>query len=59
MQVIIIKTIKPVRINSKGVINFNKKKIMTIIINNAAVPINILPAVLTTPTIISNSASAG
>jgi hypothetical protein len=50
-----IRRIKPVRINSMGVINFKKKKIRTIIINNTAVPMKILPAVLTTPKIISNS----
>jgi hypothetical protein len=59
MQIIIIKRIKPVRINSMGVINFKKKKIRTIVINNTAVPMNILPAVLTTPTVISNSDPAG
>ncbi|MGB7956904.1 MAG: hypothetical protein WCF23_23265 [Candidatus Nitrosopolaris sp.] len=47
--------IEPVRINSMGVINFKKKKIMTIIINNTAIPMKILPAVLTTPKNISNS----
>ncbi|MFZ0896945.1 MAG: hypothetical protein WAZ77_20790 [Candidatus Nitrosopolaris sp.] len=46
---------EPVRINSMGVINFKKKKIRTIIINNTAIPMKILPAVLTTPKIISNS----
>jgi|GEM_PF-1147837 len=55
MQIIMIRRIKPVRINSTGVINFKKKKIRTIIINNTAVPMKILPAVLTTPKIISNS----
>ena len=55
MQIIMIRRIKPVRINSMGVINFKKKKIITIIINNTAVPMKILPAVLTTPKIISNS----
>jgi len=55
MQIIMTRRIKPVRINSMGVINFKKKKIMTIIINNTAVPMKILPAVLTTPKIISNS----
>ena len=55
MQIIMIRRIKPVRINSMGVINFKKKKIMTIIINNTAVPMKILPAVRTTPNIISNS----
>ena len=55
MQIIMIRRIKPVRINSMGVINFKKKKIRTIIINNTAVPMKILPAVLTTPKIISNS----
>jgi hypothetical protein len=55
MQIIMINRIKPVRINSMGVINFKKKKIRTIIINNTAVPMNILPAVLTTPKIIFNS----
>jgi hypothetical protein len=56
MQIIIIKRVKPVRINTMGVINFKKKKIRTIIINNTAVPMNILPAVLTTPTVISDPA---
>ncbi len=37
-----------------GVINFTKKKIRTIIATEAAIPINILPAVLTTLKIISN-----
>ncbi len=55
MQIIMTRRIKPVRINSMGVINFKKKKIKTIIINNTAVPMKILPAVLTTPKIISNS----
>jgi hypothetical protein len=55
MQIIMTRRIKPVRINSMGVINFKKKKIRTIIINNTAVPMKILPAVLTTPKIISNS----
>ena len=55
MQIIMIRRIKPVRINSIGVINFKKKKIMTIIINNTAVPMKILPAVLTTPKIKSKS----
>jgi hypothetical protein len=55
MQIIMIRRIKPVRVNSTGVINFKKKKIRTIIINNTAVPMKILPAVLTTPKIISNS----
>ena len=55
MQIIMITRIKPVRINSIGVINFKKKKIMTIIINNTDVPMKILPAVRTTPKIISNS----
>ena len=55
MQIIMTMRIKPVRINSMGVINFKKKKIMTIIINNTAVPMKILPAVLTTPKIISKS----
>jgi hypothetical protein len=55
MQIIMIRRIKPVRINGMGVINFKKKKIMTIIINNTAVPMKILPAVLTTPKIKSNS----
>jgi len=55
MQIIMIRRIKPVRINSMGVINFKKKKIRTITINNTAVPMKILPAVLTTPKIISNS----
>ena len=55
MQIIMIRRIKPVRINSMGVINFKKKKIMTIIINNTDVPMKILPAVRTTPNIISNS----
>jgi hypothetical protein len=55
MQIIMIRRIKPVRINSTGVINFKKKKIRTITINNTAVPMKILPAVLTTPKIISNS----
>jgi hypothetical protein len=59
MQIIIIKRVKPVRINTMGVINFKKKKIRTIIINNTAVPMIILPAVLTTPTVISNSDPAG
>jgi hypothetical protein len=59
MQIIIIKGIKPVRINSMGVINFKKKKIRTIVINNTAVQMNIIPAVLTTPTVISNSDPAG
>ena len=59
MQIIIIKRIKPVRINSMGVINFKKKKIRTIVINNTAVPMNIIPAGLTTPTVISNSDPAG
>jgi hypothetical protein len=55
MQIIMIRRIKPVRINSMDVINFKKKKIMTIIINNTDVPMKILPAVRTTPNIISNS----
>ena len=55
MQIIMTRRIKPVRINSMGVINFKKKKIRTIIINNTAVPMKILPAVLMTPKIISNS----
>jgi len=58
MQIIIIKRINPVRISSMGVINFKRKKMMTNIINNTAVPMNILPAVLTTPTVISNSSPA-
>ena len=37
-----------------GVINFTKKKMRTIIATEAAIPINILPAVLTTPKIISS-----
>ena len=55
MQIIMIRRIKPVRINSMDVINFKKKKIITIIINNTDVPMKILPAVRTTPNIISNS----
>lgn len=55
MQIIMTRRIEPVRINSMGVINFKKKKIMTIIINNTAIPMKILPAVLTTPKNISNS----
>jgi hypothetical protein len=55
MQNIMTRRTEPVRINSMGVINFKKKKIRTIIINNTAIPIKILPAVLTTPKIISNS----
>jgi hypothetical protein len=55
MQNIMTRRTEPVRINSMGVINFKKKKIRTIIINNTAIPMKILPAVLTTPKIISNS----
>jgi hypothetical protein len=55
MQIIMTRRIKPVRINSMGVINFKKKKIRTIIISNTAVPMKILPAVLTTPKTISSS----
>ena len=55
MQIIMIRRIKPVRINSMDVINFKKKKIRTIIINNTDVPMKILPAVLTTPKIKFNS----
>ncbi len=55
MQIIIIKRTSPARISNMGVINFTKKKIMTIISNNAAIPINKLPAVLTTPKSISKS----
>lgn len=55
MQNIMTRRTEPVRINSMGVINFKKKKIRTIIINITAIPMKILPAVLTTPKIISNS----
>ena len=55
MQNIMTRRTEPVRISSMGVINFKKKKIRTIIINNTAIPMKILPAVLTTPKIISNS----
>lgn len=37
-----------------GVISFTKKKIRTIIATEAAIPINMLPAVLTTLKVSSN-----
>ena len=49
-----IKRTRPVRIRKMGVINFTKKKISTIIAIEAAIPTNILPAVLTTLKINSN-----
>jgi hypothetical protein len=49
-----IKRARPLRIRNMGVINFMKKKMRTIIVTEAAIPINILPEVLTTPKIISN-----
>ena len=54
MQIIIIKRTRPLRIRNIGVINFTKKKISTIIAIEAAIPTNILPAVLTTLKINSN-----
>jgi hypothetical protein len=49
-----IKRTRPTRIRNTGVINFMKKKMRMSIATEAAIPINILPAVLTTPKIISS-----
>jgi hypothetical protein len=49
-----IKRTRPITIRNIGVINFMKKRIRTSIATDAAIPINILPAVLTTPKIISS-----
>jgi len=49
----IIRT-RPLKIRNIGVINFMKKKMRTIIATEAAIPINILPAVLTTPKVMSS-----
>jgi hypothetical protein len=48
-----IKTTRPLRIRNIGVIKCMKKKMRTIIATEAAIPINIALAVLTTPKIIS------
>jgi hypothetical protein len=48
-----IKRNRPLRIRNTGVINFMKEKMRMTIATEAAIPINIVPAVLTTPMIIS------
>ena len=53
-QTMMIIRTRPLKIRNIGVINFMKKKMRTIIATEAAIPINILPAVLTTPKVMSS-----